>query len=90
MIAAKEVKPSEIMAVILARIEKLDPKLNAFCTITQDSAMAEARQADKKIFKEGRRPSSPSVSIKDLLFTRVSAQPCSKMHENLFRIRTMS
>jgi Asp-tRNA(Asn)/Glu-tRNA(Gln) amidotransferase A subunit family amidase len=26
MIAAKEVKPSEIMAVILARIEKLNPK----------------------------------------------------------------
>jgi Asp-tRNA(Asn)/Glu-tRNA(Gln) amidotransferase A subunit family amidase len=37
MIAAKEVKPSEIMAVVLARIEKLNPRLNAFCTITQDS-----------------------------------------------------
>ena len=72
MIAAKEVKPSEIMAVILARIEKLNPKLNAFCTITQDSAMAEARQADKKIFKEkgeGLLFGLP-VSIKDLLFTK--------------------
>jgi Asp-tRNA(Asn)/Glu-tRNA(Gln) amidotransferase A subunit family amidase len=33
MIDAKEVKPSEIMAAVLARIEKLNPELNAFCTI---------------------------------------------------------
>jgi len=37
---------------LFCRIEKLNPKLNAFCTITQDSAMAEARQADKEIIKE--------------------------------------
>ena len=49
MIAAKEVKPSEIMAAVLGRIEELNPKLNAFCTITQDLAMAEARRADQKM-----------------------------------------
>lgn len=85
MIAAKEVKPSEIMAVILARIEKLNPKLNAFCTITQDSAMAEARQADKKIFKEkgeGLLFGLP-VSVKDLVFTKgIRTTFASKMHEN--------
>src|SRR5512136_313343 len=85
MIDAKEVKPSEIMAVILARIEKLNPKLNAFCTITQDSAMAEARQADKEIVKEkseGQLFALP-VSIKDLIFTKgIRTTFTSKMREN--------
>ena len=85
MIAAKEVKPSEIMAVILARIEKLNPKLNAFCTITPDSAMAEARQADKEIVKEKsqRLLFGLPVSIKDLIFTKgIRTTFASKMREN--------
>ncbi len=85
MIDAKEVKPSEIMAAILARIEKLNPKLNAFCTITRDSAMAEARQADKEIGKEksqGLLFGLP-VSGKDLIFTKgIRTTFASKMHEN--------
>jgi hypothetical protein len=85
MIDAKEVKPSEIMAVILARIEKLNPKLNAFCTITQDSVMAQARQADKAMVKEkshGLLFGLP-VSIKDLILTKgIRTTFASKMHEN--------
>src|SRR4030042_5054361 len=85
MIAAKEVKPSEIMAVILARIEKLNPKLNAFCTITQDSAMAEPRQADEKLIhgkNKGPLFGLP-VSIKDLVLTKgIRTTFASKMHEN--------
>ncbi|HYA91707.1 MAG TPA: amidase family protein [Thermodesulfobacteriota bacterium] len=85
MIAAKEVKPSEIMATVLARIEKLNPKLNAFCTITQDSAMAEARQADEEMTKK--KDTRPlfglPVSIKDLIFTKgIRTTFASKMHEN--------
>ncbi len=85
MIAAREVKPSEIMAIILARIEKLNPKLNAFCTITQDSAMAEAQEADKEMLKE--KDHGPlfglPVSIKDLIFTKgIRTTFASKMHEN--------
>src|SRR4030042_4670498 len=84
MIDAKEVKPSEIMAVILARIEKLNPKLNAFCTITQDSAMAEARQADEKLVhgkNKGPLFGLP-VSIKDLVLTKgIRTTFASKMHE---------
>jgi aspartyl-tRNA(Asn)/glutamyl-tRNA(Gln) amidotransferase subunit A len=85
MIAAKEVKPSEIMAAILARIEKLNPKLNAFCTITQDSAMAEARKADEKMIrkKDKRKLFGLPVSIKDLVFTKgIRTTFGSKMHEN--------
>lgn len=73
------------MAVILAGIEKLNPKLNAFCTITYDSAMAESQQADEKIVKkkgEGPLLGLP-VSIKDLVFTKgIRITFASKMHEN--------
>jgi aspartyl-tRNA(Asn)/glutamyl-tRNA(Gln) amidotransferase subunit A len=85
MIAAKEVKPSEIMAAVLARIEKLNPKLNAFCTITHDSAMAESLQADQEMVKgknQGLLFGLP-VSIKDLIFTKgIRTTFASKMHEN--------
>ena len=85
MIASKEVKPSEIMAAVLARIEKLNPKLNAFCTITQESAMVEARQADEKMMqkKDERTLFGLPVSIKDLVLTKgIRTTFGSKMHEN--------
>jgi aspartyl-tRNA(Asn)/glutamyl-tRNA(Gln) amidotransferase subunit A len=86
MIAAKEVKPSEIMAAVLARIEKLNPKLNAFCTITQDLAMAEARQADEKMTQKKEKGAffGLPVSIKDLIFTKgIRTTFASKIHEHL-------
>ena len=85
MIAAKEVKPSEIMAAVLARVEKRNPKLNAFCTISQDLAMAEARQADNKMTQEKDKPPlfGLPVSVKDLIFTKgIRTTFASKMHEN--------
>ena len=93
MIAAKEVKPSEIMAAVLARIEKLNPKLNAFCTITRDLAMAEARQADKKMTRRRTKGHSSAFPcpLRIWFSRRVSAQPlvpkCTKI---LYRIRMRS
>jgi aspartyl-tRNA(Asn)/glutamyl-tRNA(Gln) amidotransferase subunit A len=46
LIRRRELKPSELMAVTLARIEALNPKLNAFCTMRAEQAMAEARALD--------------------------------------------
>src|SRR3990172_693282 len=42
LIRAREVKPSELMKATLARIESVNPKVNAFCALRADEAMAEA------------------------------------------------
>ena len=85
MISLKQLKPSEIMEVILARIERVNPKINAFCTLHPDSAMAEARQADEKMAQgigSGPLLGIP-VSIKDLILTKgIRTTFGSKMHEN--------
>jgi aspartyl-tRNA(Asn)/glutamyl-tRNA(Gln) amidotransferase subunit A len=85
MISSKKVKPSEVMGAILARIEKVNPKLNAYCTLAQESAMAEARAADKKVTRAKSLGllSGVPVSIKDLIFTKgLRTTFGSRMHEN--------
>jgi len=39
----------ELTSDCLARTEKLNPRLNAFITVTAESAMAQARQAEAEI-----------------------------------------
>jgi aspartyl-tRNA(Asn)/glutamyl-tRNA(Gln) amidotransferase subunit A len=41
--------PVELTAECLARIEKLNPKLNAFITVTAESALAQAQKAEAEI-----------------------------------------
>ena len=68
----KEVSPVEVTEAILARIEALDPRLNAFCLVAADQARAAARDAEVAVMKG--EPLGPlhgvPVSIKDVLFTR--------------------
>ncbi len=85
LIRRKEVKPSEIMEVVLGRMEKVNPEINAFCTPVPDAAMEEARRADDQMLsgkKQGPLFGVP-VSIKDLIFTRgIRTTFGSKMHEH--------
>ncbi len=49
LLRKKKVSPVELTRECLARIERYNPALNAFITITADSALAEARAAETEI-----------------------------------------
>ena len=65
------VSPVELTNECLARIEKLNPTLNAFITVTADSALAEARQAESEIRQgQWRGPlHGVPLGLKDLIDT---------------------
>lgn len=48
-IAARELSPVELMQALLARIERLDPKLNTFIRLDGEAAMAAARTAEAEV-----------------------------------------
>src|SRR3984957_9392977 len=65
------VSPVEITIDCLARIEKLNPKLNAFITVDADSAVAAARQAEAEIRRGAWRGPLHGIplALKDLIDT---------------------
>jgi aspartyl-tRNA(Asn)/glutamyl-tRNA(Gln) amidotransferase subunit A len=67
----KEISPVEITQHCLARIEKLNPALNAFITIMAESALDEARTAEAEILRgQWRGPlHGVPVALKDLIDT---------------------
>jgi Asp-tRNA(Asn)/Glu-tRNA(Gln) amidotransferase A subunit family amidase len=68
MIRAREISPVEIAETVLARIERLNPTLNAFLAVTADLARDQARAAEGRATRgELRSPiDGIPVSIKDL------------------------
>jgi aspartyl-tRNA(Asn)/glutamyl-tRNA(Gln) amidotransferase subunit A len=67
----KEVSPVEVTRACLQRIEKLNPTLNAFITVTAESALAEARVAEDEILRgdwRGLLHGIP-IALKDLIDT---------------------
>ena len=47
LIAARKLSPVELAKALLARIKAVDPKINAFLTITEKSALTAARAAER-------------------------------------------
>ena len=69
LIRTKKLSPVEYTQALLARIDKLDPKLNAFLRLTPDIAMADARRAEAEIAKGDWRGPMHGVpySLKDII-----------------------
>jgi Asp-tRNA(Asn)/Glu-tRNA(Gln) amidotransferase A subunit family amidase len=71
-IKKQDVACIEVVDEILQRIEKINPKINAYCTVLTDEAHKAAKEADKAV-KQGKRLGplhGVPVSIKDLIFTK--------------------
>jgi aspartyl-tRNA(Asn)/glutamyl-tRNA(Gln) amidotransferase subunit A len=70
-IRQKAVSPVEVVDALLARIERVNPAINAYCTVTADAARAAARDAEARLARGG--PLGPlhgvPVSVKDTLWT---------------------
>jgi aspartyl-tRNA(Asn)/glutamyl-tRNA(Gln) amidotransferase subunit A len=70
-IRTRKVSPLELTRACLARIERLNPVLNAFITITAESALEQARQAEAEVMAGHWRGPLHGIPIglKDLLDT---------------------
>ena len=63
-IRSKKVSPVEVMDAVLARIERLNPRLNAYCTVTDAAARAVAKEAEAAVMRgdfPGAAPRHPGV-----------------------------
>ncbi|HKS63618.1 MAG TPA: amidase, partial [Xanthobacteraceae bacterium] len=70
-IRRKELSPVEIVRAVLDRIERFDPALNAFVTVTADAALGQAREAEQAVMRGdplGALHGVP-VSLKDSMAT---------------------
>ena len=71
-----QASPVEATRAVLERIDRLNPKLNAFCVVAHESAMQSARVSEAR-WQKARQSGEPCgplegvpVSIKDLILTR--------------------
>jgi amidase len=73
-IASKEVSSTEVLDALLARIEAVNPKINAIVTLAAETARAEALAADEKLAAgDAHGPLfGVPVSIKELRATEYS------------------
>jgi aspartyl-tRNA(Asn)/glutamyl-tRNA(Gln) amidotransferase subunit A len=72
LIRTKALSPVELTRAVLDRIERLNPTVNAFCTVTAEAALAGARAAEQAVMTGN--PLGPlhgiPFSIKDLHLTK--------------------
>src|SRR5713226_6316195 len=68
LLQARKVSPVELTNACLARIERLNPILNAFITVTGEQALADAKAAETEIARGRRRGRLHGIPIalKDL------------------------
>lgn len=85
LIRAREISPVEMIDVFLERIADLNPRLNAYVTLAEDEARAQAREAEQALVRGAELGPLHGVpaAIKDLALTRgIRTTSGSKVHEN--------
>ena len=84
-IRKREFSCIEVVDAILERIEKINPKINAYCTVLTEEARQAAKEADEAV-KQGKHLGplhGVPVSIKDEFFTKgIRTTFGSKIFEN--------
>jgi aspartyl-tRNA(Asn)/glutamyl-tRNA(Gln) amidotransferase subunit A len=73
----RKLSPVELTKLMLERIERLNPKLNAFITVTAEIALAQAKKAESELFaprgRKQHRDRGPlhgiPISLKDNIYT---------------------
>ena len=72
LIAEKKLSPVELAKSCLARVKRLDGTLHSFITLTEEAALATARNAEAAIMKDG--PKGPlhgiPIGLKDIFNTK--------------------
>jgi aspartyl-tRNA(Asn)/glutamyl-tRNA(Gln) amidotransferase subunit A len=68
----RKISPVDAVDAVLDRIERLNPRFNAFCTVTADAARREAKAAEATVMRGERLGPlhGVPVSVKDLVITR--------------------
>src|SRR5260370_5990095 len=75
LIRKKKISPVELADLMLRRIERLNPKLNAYISVTADLAMRQARKAEAEICAPRSRAGYRGplhgipISLKDNIYT---------------------
>lgn len=74
----RKLSPVELTKVMLERIERLNPKFNAYITVTAELALAQAKKAELELYaprgRKGHRDRGPlhgiPISLKDNIYTK--------------------
>ena len=74
----RKLSPVDVTKLMLARIDQLNPKLNAYITVTAEQALAQAKKSEAELFaprsRKGHRDRGPlhgiPISLKDNIYTK--------------------
>ncbi len=71
-IRSRELSPLEVTRAFLDQIRRRNPEINAFCTVAEEQALADAKKAERRLMSEEEPPPllGVPIAIKDLTPTR--------------------
>lgn len=81
LLLAQEVSPVELIQEILARISEIDPALNCYLTVDREGALAQARDAQRRLAAGQATPlTGIPLAIKDVIVTRGLRTTCASRY----------